>query len=173
MKPRARPQASPWLWPVLPALLLASAPASADDAARGAALYREKCAGCHDTQRERTPPRRLLAQRAPEEVVMALTAGVMRTQAEGMSAADIRAVATFLTGRSLGTAAALSDGRCREEGSPVDLAAPQWNGWGRDLENSRYQPAPGLTREDVPRLKVKWAFAYPGSMTYGQPTIVG
>jgi polyvinyl alcohol dehydrogenase (cytochrome) len=176
MKPQLRPHASPWLALLSLALpMLAGVPASADEAGRGAALYAEKCAGCHDVDRERTPPRRLLATRTPEDVANALTAGVMRTQAEGMSEADIRAVASFLTGRTpgLATPAALSGGRCREEGGAVDLAAPQWNGWGRDLGNSRYQPVPALTRDDVPRLKVKWAFAYPGSITYGQPTIVG
>jgi polyvinyl alcohol dehydrogenase (cytochrome) len=174
MKAQRRSHAWRWLVPPALALLLAGMPASADDG-RGAALYQEKCAGCHDVDRERTPPRRLLAERAPEEVATALTTGVMRTEAEGMSAADIRAVATFLTGRTPAAASsgALPGGRCREDGGAVDLAAPQWNGWGRDLENSRYQPAPGLTRDDVPRLKVKWAFAYPGSITYGQPTIVG
>jgi len=38
----------------------------------------------------------------------------------------------------------------------------QWNGWGRDLDNSRYQPKPGIKPEDVPRLKVKWAWTHPG-----------
>jgi polyvinyl alcohol dehydrogenase (cytochrome) len=99
----------------------------------------------------------------------------MRSQADGMSEPDIRAVAAFLTGRTPGAAtpAALSSGRCAEGGGAVDLTAPQWNGWGRDLQNSRYQPVPGLTRDDVPRLKLKWAFAYPGTITYGQPTIIG
>jgi polyvinyl alcohol dehydrogenase (cytochrome) len=176
MKPRAQPHASPCLAPLwLALLMLAALPASADDAERGAALYGDKCARCHDGERERTPPRRLLAERAPEEVVSALTAGSMRSQAAGMSVPDIDAVATFLTGRPPRAAmpAALPGGRCPGDDGAVDLAAPQWNGWGRDLENSRYQPGPGLTLEDVPRLKVKWAFAYPGAITYGQPTIVG
>ena len=38
---------------------------------------------------------------------------------------------------------------------PFDGAAgPMWNGWGRDLGNSRYQPDPGLTAEQVARLKL-------------------
>src|SRR6185503_10234125 len=39
--------------------------------------------------------------------------------------------------------------------------------------NSRYQPTPGIKPEDVTKLKVKWAFAHPGPMATGQPTIIG
>jgi polyvinyl alcohol dehydrogenase (cytochrome) len=63
--------------------------------------------------------------------------------------------------------------RCAGEGAALDLAAPQWNGWGRDAENSRYQPAPGLTADEVPKLKVKWAFGYFGAPADTQPTIMG
>src|SRR6185503_13178355 len=44
---------------------------------------------------------------------------------------------------------------------------------GRDLDNSRFQPQPGLKAADVPKLKVKWAFGYRATSIYGQPTIVG
>ena len=55
MKPRAQPLASPCLAPLwLAPLMLAALPASADDAERGAALYGDKCARCHDGERERT-----------------------------------------------------------------------------------------------------------------------
>ncbi len=45
-----------------------------------------------------------------------------------------------------------------------------------DLTNSRFQPtgSGGLGRAEVPRLKLKWAFGFPGaSATYGQPTVAG
>ncbi|MGH9848094.1 MAG: PQQ-binding-like beta-propeller repeat protein, partial [Blastocatellia bacterium] len=46
-------------------------------------------------------------------------------------------------------------------------------GWGNDTDNTRYQPNPGLKAEDVPRLKLKWAFAYPATQALGQPAIIG
>jgi polyvinyl alcohol dehydrogenase (cytochrome) len=55
-------------------------------------------------------------------------------------------------------------------------AQGEWNGWGVDDSNTRFQPAPaaGLTASQVPALKVKWAFGYPNGRTaYGQPTVVG
>jgi polyvinyl alcohol dehydrogenase (cytochrome) len=104
-----------------------------------------------------------------------MTTGTMKQQAAGLSADEIRTLAVYLTGKQ--PSAALQDDQqsnlCKARGGPINLSAPQWNGWGRDLANSHYQPKPGLKAEDVSKLKVKWAFAYPGNMAYGQPTIIG
>jgi polyvinyl alcohol dehydrogenase (cytochrome) len=62
------------------------------------------------------------------------------------------------------------------DGFPERLDGPRWNGWGVDINNSRFQPAAmaGLTPEQVPRLQLKWAFGFPGaSAANAQPTIVG
>ena len=62
------------------------------------------------------------------------------------------------------------------DGFPQPLDGPRWNGWGVDINNSRFQPAAmaGLTPEQVPRLQLKWAFGFPGaSAANAQPTIVG
>ena len=61
---------------------------------------------------------------------------------------------------------------CAESAGPVALGSAQWNGWGRDVENTRYQPEPALRATDVPKLALKWAFGYAGSAVSGQPTIV-
>jgi polyvinyl alcohol dehydrogenase (cytochrome) len=45
-------------------------------------------------------------------------------------------------------------------------------GWSPSADNARYQTRPGLDAADVPKLKVKWAFHYPGSKN-GQATIIG
>ena len=61
--------------------------------------------------------------------------------------------------------------------APAPFAAtsgPMWNGWGRDLNNSRYQPDPGFSVDQISRLKVKWAFGFPNAVSaWGQPTVVG
>jgi polyvinyl alcohol dehydrogenase (cytochrome) len=150
------------------------AQAQNESAASGAVLYQEKCAGCHDQPNERTPSRPRLAQRTAEEVIAALDRGTMKEQGAALSDRDRRAVALFITGGTAAGAASpvARNGHCNSD-APIDAAAPQWMGWGRDLENTRYQPSPGLNPENVPRLKLKWAFGYPGSLTYGQPAIVG
>jgi polyvinyl alcohol dehydrogenase (cytochrome) len=54
--------------------------------------------------------------------------------------------------------------------------SPSWNGYGVDMENSRFEPAKfsGITGADVAKLKLKWAFGFPGVTTsFGTPTVVG
>ena len=65
--------------------------------------------------------------------------------------------------------------------APLDLgagAAPSesWIGWGGGLANTRFQDqkSAGIAAADVPKLKLKWAFGFPGAKSvYGQPSVVG
>jgi polyvinyl alcohol dehydrogenase (cytochrome) len=53
---------------------------------------------------------------------------------------------------------------------------PAWLGWGGNLSNTRFQDSAGagLTAADVPRLKVKWAFGFPGDQSANaHPVVVG
>jgi polyvinyl alcohol dehydrogenase (cytochrome) len=61
---------------------------------------------------------------------------------------------------------------CATRSEPVAIGSVQWNGWGKDLENTRYQPVPALRDVDVPKLALKWAYGYQGGTQFGQPTIV-
>jgi polyvinyl alcohol dehydrogenase (cytochrome) len=130
---------------------------------------------CHENPQDRVPPRFLIARRSAEDVMQTLTSGSMKQQAAGLTPDQIRALAIYLTGKQPGAPvqANLDANRCQGAGKPISLNGALWNGWGRDLDNSRYQPKPGLKAEDVPRLKVKWAWAHPGPMATGQPTIIG
>lgn len=137
------------------------APAPLEAAAQGEALYRQRCAACHDHPRDRIPPRLLLGFRSPNAVVRALTRGTMRPMSEGLGAGEIAALATFLTGRAPGSEPVPVANRCPQDGAPVTVGPHDWPVIGRDLAGSRFQPEPGLRAEDLPRLKLKWAFAYP------------
>jgi polyvinyl alcohol dehydrogenase (cytochrome) len=61
---------------------------------------------------------------------------------------------------------------CPDRAEPVALGTALWNGWGRDLDNSRYQPEPAIRASDVGKLTLKWSFGYQGGGEYGQPTVV-
>ena len=61
---------------------------------------------------------------------------------------------------------------CATPDRPLALGSDQWNGWGQDIENTRYQPEPALRASDVPKLALKWAFGFQGSAVAGQPTVV-
>jgi polyvinyl alcohol dehydrogenase (cytochrome) len=85
----------------------------------------------------------------------------------------MRFFAILLILPGLALAAGASAGQCA---SPKAFApgAGDWNGWGVDYSNSRFQPRPGLAASDVPKLKLKWAFGFPGeTRTQSQPVIVG
>ena len=92
-------QAQVLTFAALAALLLGAAAAARErltgrDTAQpdGAALYGARCAACHDHPAERIPSRIMLSTyRTPEEIIAALTNGVMRQQAAGLSADEIRA----------------------------------------------------------------------------------
>lgn len=173
-------------------LLLGSSAMSADKVQLpdGAALYKSRCASCHEAPQDRTPGRDVLSRNSPAFIFAAMS-NVMAPMAEGLSEDERRAIALHLgtdpaTGKT-GTAGdvnphaiwgppsasmALDGPLCKGNAPPIDLSAPQWNGWGVNTSNARYQPNPGLNAADVPKLKVKWAFHYPGSKN-GQATVVG
>jgi polyvinyl alcohol dehydrogenase (cytochrome) len=62
--------------------------------------------------------------------------------------------------------------RCPERAEPVAIGSVQWNGWGKDLDNTRYQPEPAIRASDVEKLAPKWSYGYQGGTAFGQPTIV-
>jgi len=61
---------------------------------------------------------------------------------------------------------------CASRADPVSVGSVQWNGWGHDLFNTRYQPEPAIRAMDVPKLGLKWAFGFQGGNEFGQPTLV-
>ncbi len=139
-------------------------------AQEGAALYTAHCAACHENATGRTPSRAYLVPRLPSEIIFALTRGPMRQQAASLSADQIGALATYLTGRPRDSLPDPNANLCRTAGGAV-AASGQWPDWGGDAANTRFQPAPGFQAADLPRMKVKWAFALPGLT--GGPVVAG
>ncbi|UPK32799.1 PQQ-binding-like beta-propeller repeat protein [Bradyrhizobium sp. 186] len=147
----------------------------------GAALYATHCAQCHDASeaQSRVPARSAIQAMSFEHVLAALTSGSMAAMAKERSDEERRTIAAFVTGKAATSgAAADAQGRCTQQvgGFPLPLDGPRWNGWGVDLNNSRFQPVDmaGLSADQVPRLRLKWAYAFPGaSVSFAPPTIVG
>jgi polyvinyl alcohol dehydrogenase (cytochrome) len=146
----------------------------------GAALYRENCASCHDAGADRAPSRDSLREMSPEAVLAAMENGLMVTMASRIGTPERRAVAEFITGKPFTQPLSLKPSpQAMCAGAPGAFNAssgPAWNGWGQNDGNSRFQDAAaaGITAADVGRLKVKWAFGFPGDQSaYAQPAIVG
>ena len=146
----------------------------------GPTIYKRNCSMCHEDGVNRAPRRDAFLSMAPERVLTAMETGSMVTMANNRTAAERRAVAEFLTGRRFGAALNTNppaSAMCRTAGRTFDAASgPVWNAWGSNTNNTRFQNAPGagLTAADVPRLKLKWAFAFPGDLqSYSQATLAG
>jgi polyvinyl alcohol dehydrogenase (cytochrome) len=162
-------------------MLVCSASASCQQAPEGAALYATHCARCHETDATGWAVNRELLARMPAPAVRAsLDVGLMSLVAT-LTDEEKRAIVFYLTGKSTSPvrtpALPTLQGLCPAESRPAGLlSGPRWNGWGADFDNSRFQPAAmaGLTPEDVPRLKLKWAFAFPLSIAaWSQPVVAG
>ena len=158
-------------------LVLAScAAALAQD---GGAVYLKYCAQCHDKGVGRAPQLLALSLLTPERVLAALTTGKMAEQGKALTPVEARAVAMFVTGgKAFGSDEAPKQGFCTAPAPAFDkpFSGPYWNGWGVDTANRRMQPAAmaGLRADQVPQLKLKWAFGFPGAgKAFAQPTVVG
>jgi polyvinyl alcohol dehydrogenase (cytochrome) len=145
----------------------------------GGAVFARECSSCHTGAADtRAPAPDVLRRRSPEAILSALTAGGMRPQGGRLTGAERRAVAEYLTGRSLGgDVTGASVGRCTAiPPLVVGADAATWPGWSPTSTNSRYQRArqAGLTEKDVPNLKLKWAFGFPDATSaWSQPTVAG
>jgi polyvinyl alcohol dehydrogenase (cytochrome) len=145
----------------------------------GQALYRERCASCHDGGASRAPSRAAMEQMSQENIRFALTKGSMNAQGANLTPAQIDSLAAFLsTYVSEKDRVPTDTNLCAAGGAAFSPRAdePHWNGWGVDPAQSRFQPArmARLSVEDVPKLKLKWAFGYAGAnQAYAQPAVVG
>ena len=159
------------------------------DLALGRQLYEQRCASCHEVALDRTPSRQVLSGNTPNFIYSAINNGVMAPMAEGLSQEEKQAIALYISPAvgARGTAGdpdanaiwgpssaqmPMDGPMCTEDLAQLDLRQPQWSGWSIGPDNARYQPDPGFSVEDIPRLKVKWAFHYPGSKN-GQATVIG
>ena len=89
---------------ILVALVAAIAPARLNaqtPAPPGEAVYKQHCAACHEGSLPRMPTRDALRKMSPEAIETELSSFTMRRQAAALNPAERRAVAAYLTGRSL------------------------------------------------------------------------
>ena len=144
----------------------------------GTAVFQRSCASCHNGAADSRAPRvETLREYSPEVIIDALVSGAMRVQGSRLGGAERRAVAEYLSGRKISVdVAGAATGRCPAQTNFDLRSGPAWNGWGRELTNTRFQTEAqaGLTAEQVPRLKLKWAFGYPDATSaWAQPSVAG
>ncbi|HYR82718.1 MAG TPA: PQQ-binding-like beta-propeller repeat protein [Terriglobia bacterium] len=140
------------------------------------ALFQQNCGTCHGTQG--SPSISALQEYTPERLYESLTIGKMKEQAANLTDVQKRTIAEFLAARPSRTAAGdmkNMTNRCSSNPSMTDPASgPAWNGWGAGSQNARFQTASaaGLSADQVPKLKLKWAFGVPNAAEmHSQPAV--
>ena len=154
----------------------------------GQARFEERCKSCHEPNLDRAPSVADLAQRSAADLINAMSSGIMKPMSEGLSGAEIAAVADYIKSRGAPdppTAARPTgieqpqvairggvvgtDPMCSTN-PPIKAGASDWASMGIDDASTRFQRKPGLNGADISKLKVKWSFSMTGG---GQPTVVG
>ena len=145
------------------------------DTPPGEAIYYEYCGECHNGAVYKAPHKMFLAMMAPDAILESMN-GIMAAQAAALNDEQKKAVAEYLSGRSLESLVVVSPPPVCDI-TDIDLNKPtRQRGWGVDFSNSRFQPAEtgGLTAATVGDLELKWSFAYPNAIqARSQPTIAG
>jgi polyvinyl alcohol dehydrogenase (cytochrome) len=143
----------------------------------GIELYRARCASCHEGGVAGAAHAVTFQNGRPEAILDAM-AGVMARQSEGLTQEERVLLAEFLTGQKLsrkGGAAPVQ--MCAEWQKHFDFERPPaFPGWGLTRGNTRAIPpaTARLTAADLPRMQVKWVFAYPNATRVrGQPALAG
>ena len=155
------------------ALLIWCCPLLAED---GASLYKKHCAACHDQISPRITPRSALEKMPATRILRTLDFGLMMNVASPLRRDEREAIANFLGTKS--EEVPFPPGAYCPEKEPrlSNRASGNWTGWSPTFSNTRFQYADGagLIASQIPKLKLKWAFGFPGDVTaFGAPTIQG
>jgi len=141
-----------------------------------AAIYKQRCASCHDAPGARVPPVSALRAMDASAISRALETGLMKTQAAGLSPAERQALAAYLAAPKQASATATGAAAfCQSDAAPFSAEA-HWSAWGVNAANTRFQEAgaAGMTAADVPKLKLKWAYSLgAGTAARSQPAVAG
>jgi len=135
----------------------------------GAELFEHNCAGCHKAgSATHAPAPEALRHMSRTKIFDALTTGKMILVAGSLPVMQRMAIAAYLGSQE---PEGVSGGPCQSAPAPLkDLRG--WQGWSVDPENSRMQNASGLDGPHVSKLKLKWAFGFPGATSaLGQPSV--
>ncbi len=139
----------------------------------GEGTFNMICSNCHRDGANDAPSPATLRSLPVQTILTALESGKMKAIGDSLSAADREAVAKYLG--VAGVESIPQSAHCTGA-APSGKGGASWNGWSVDSTNSRFQSAKaaGFTGADVPKLKLKWAFGFPGVTTaFGTPTVVG
>ncbi len=144
----------------------------------GEAVYKARCASCHDIPDvTKAPSRETLARMTPGQIVNAMITGKMIPQSTGLTSTEVSYVAEYLSKAQEGDDSWVQAMMCA-----VDRRTPKLTGeatvatFGFDPRNRRflsYKQA-GLKAQDMANLEVAWVIGFPDVVTMrSQAAVVG
>ena len=157
----------------MPAAQPLSAQPAAAGSVSGAQVYQTRCAQCHENaEATRAPSRDALEKMPASRILRTLDFGLMMGVAYPLTRAEREAVANYL-GKGMEPAIPAT-AFCSAARRPLNGAASEdWNGWSPSPANTRFQAEGGIGREQVPQLKLKWAYGFAGDVTaFAAPTVI-
>jgi polyvinyl alcohol dehydrogenase (cytochrome) len=160
---------------ILAVMIGAALSASAASQISGEAVYRQRCASCHELVDSRIPHREALQKMTASRILRSLDFGVMISVAYPLRRDERQAVAAYL-GLPGADSTPNANAFCTDRSIKI-AAGPKanWNGWSPTAANTRFQSREGaaLTPDQLQRLKLKWAFGFDGDVNaFAQPTIL-
>jgi len=136
-------------------------------------LFTQHCASCHmDNGQSRAPGLVHLGSMTPKSIVASLETGKMQAQGALLSKEQKVALAEFITQRTY-TENTHSLNFCQYEAS--SLSEVKYAGWAGNLQGTGFiaHEVAQLTKEQVPELKLKWAFGFDGgTVTRTKPMVI-
>ena len=146
---------------------------AAKEALPGKAHYDRACIACHGGAVKKAPHREMIGLMTPESVLHTMTNGVMRDEAQSLTAQEKREVAEYISGVKLG-GELTSLPICKNKNATIGSSSSI--NWGIQPENTRTisTEASGISSTNITKLATKWAIAFPdSSRVRSQPTFAG
>lgn len=140
----------------------------------GRALFDQHCAMCHTGGVPKAPAKVWLEMLAPDAILGAMQGGVMTQQAAHLSPGERELITEYLTRTRLADFRPPPPPRkCEGARAGFSGPPPARLSWGHD--NRRFFPAEvgGLVADDIPRLRLKWAFTYPNATRARSQPVIG
>ncbi len=135
------------------------------------AAFDKHCAHCHDGSVPKAPHQVKFQIMGASAIAHAMSDGLMQQEAAQLSADEQQQLAAYLGGSDIESRPVR---RC--DSAFIAAAEPALDGWSFTPQGTRFVSAEvaGLSAAEVPNLKLKWAFAYPGATrARAQPTPYG
>ena len=156
----------------------AACAAQQPDNAADAALFEKACASCHSEVGDaRTPGVAMLRTLSPHAIVASMENGTMQAEGSALTPEQRVGLAEYLTGRAYKAGILPETAFCAGRGwAAPDLRAILSMGFAGNLEGTGFQPTElaGLSADDVPKLELRWAFAFPeAGQVRTRPTVIG